>query len=50
MRDFNCDVQERESLVPFTLGVIVSGLEIQNYSTVAENGYVSDILVLVTEL
>jgi len=39
---YGCSVEERKSLVPFILGVSTSGRVVLNYSTVADNGYVSD--------
>ena len=40
-KTFNCDAEQRTSLMPYTLSVIIFGLEVQNYSVVSDSEYVS---------
>jgi len=37
---FNYVAQQRESLVNFSLGVRIAGIEVEDFTKVADNGYV----------
>lgn len=42
---YNCNATHRESLLPSTLAPATSGRVVLNYSAVADNGFVSLVLV-----
>ena len=46
LRKYNCSVSQRKSLLPFTLAT--STVMVQDYSAVADNGYVRKIFVVMT--
>lgn len=45
---FNCDAEQRKSLIPYSLSILSSGMVVVNYSAVADNGVVS-LLLLIAE-
>lgn len=41
LKKYNCTAEQRKSLIPYTIAVSTSGTMVLNYSTLADNGFVS---------
>ncbi len=43
-RIYNCNSEQRKSLIPYTLSILSAGLEPVNFSSVGDSQYVCDIM------